>query len=134
MGNPQKVKFQDVDEVLTHLPHSELVIVQQLRSIVLNCLHDGGYERLSYNAPFYYYHGQMCFIWPASIPWGKLKHGVALGFIQGRKLSQGQNLLEFEGRKYVGRMIFTEPTQLDQTLIESMIFEAMAINEERRKR
>ena len=70
MGNPQKIKFRDVADFLSYLSGEEALIVDQLRSIVLDCLGDRGEERLSYNVPFYHYHGHLCLIWPASFPWG----------------------------------------------------------------
>lgn len=134
MGNPQKIKFHDVADFLSYLPEEELQLVQVLRTIVLDCLYDGGEERLSFNVPFYHRHGQLCFIWPASVPWGNVAEGVALGFIQGRSLSDPEQLLRFEGRKQVGRLIFTLPSQIQREQIELLLYEAMALNEEKRKR
>ena len=133
MGNPQKIKFRDVADFLSYLPAEELQLVQALRNIVLDCLYDTGEEKLSFNVPFYHRYGQLCFIWPASVPWGNLKTGVALGFIQGRSLSDPEQLLQFQERKQVGRVIFTHPGQLQREQIEALIYEAMALNEERRK-
>lgn len=130
MGNPQKIKFRDVADFLSYLSGEEALIVDQLRSIVLDCLGDRGEERLSYNAPFYHYHGQLCLIWPASVPWGRVDAGVALSFVQGKLLSDCGTLLELQDRKTIARKIYHHAREIDREQVEAWVFEAMAINED----
>ncbi|MCK5103307.1 MAG: hypothetical protein KAR17_10850, partial [Cyclobacteriaceae bacterium] len=79
MAKVQRVKFDSIQDLLNFLPKHELDIVQHLRSIVLACF-PNPIEKLSYNVLYYYQHSRVCFIWPSSVPWGKVqKNGVLLG-------------------------------------------------------
>ncbi|QTN38367.1 DUF1801 domain-containing protein [Cryomorphaceae bacterium] len=73
------IKFKTVEDFLDYLPEEELMVVEALRELIFDCL-PGVEERLNYNAPFYFGHKRMFFIWPASLPWGKVDQGVRLGF------------------------------------------------------
>ena len=101
-----------------------------LRSIILDCLDGRGQEKLSYNVPFYHYYGQLCFIWPSSVPWGRVEKGVALSFVQGKLLSNEDGLLELQDRKTVSRIIYHAQHEINREQVESWVFEAMAINED----
>src|SRR5688572_22518649 len=80
----QNVSFSNVDEFLEFLPDDERKIVEVLRNLVFNCI-PYCTEKLSYNVPFYRVNKNICFIWPASVQWGKTKsnNGVRLGFSNG---------------------------------------------------
>ena len=83
MNKFQNVQFNSVEEFPDFLPEDELRIVKFLRAIIKECI-PACKEKLAYNVPYYYRHSRICFIWPASIPWGKVeKHGVMLGFTNG---------------------------------------------------
>ncbi|MFA0960265.1 DUF1801 domain-containing protein [Roseivirga sp. BDSF3-8] len=129
MGNPQKESFSHVDELLYSLPTQERRIVDILRILIHTTL-PACREKLSYSVPFYYRHKAICFIWPASVPWGNLKEGVALGFSQGHLLDPDGEHLERQGRKVLGRMLFTHPGMIDASLIRTYLFEAEALDAE----
>ena len=79
MAKMQPVNFKHIDEFLDYLPEQERRLVDFLREIVLDCIPDAR-EKLSYNVPYYSRNRRICFIWPSSIPWGKVKkEGVMFG-------------------------------------------------------
>jgi Domain of unknown function (DU1801) len=127
----QKVSFNSVDDFLDYLPADELEIVQYLRKIVYNCI-PGIEENLSYNVPFFKKNKNICFVWPASVLWGKKKtyEGVRFGFAYGNLLSDEIGYLEKDERKQVYWKVFTELKQIDVDLLKMYIFEAAVIDEQ----
>lgn len=77
----QPVAFTNVRDFFAYLPPEELEVVELLRTIVLESIPDCK-EKLAYNVPFYYRYSRICFIWPGSVPWGKPKPGVEIGFVK----------------------------------------------------
>lgn len=118
--------------MLDFLPPDEEKIVAQLREIIFSCLSDAK-EKLSYNVPFYYRHSRICFIWPGSIPWGGINKGVLLGFCEGHLLSD-TSYLETGTRKSVFTKTFYTTKEIDREVISQLLFEAVWIDEEERKR
>lgn len=129
MANPQKIKFRSVEDFLDHLPEQERAVTEQLRSLVLDTL-PYCREKLSYNVPFYSQKGNICFIWPASVPWGNLQAGVALGFTKGHLLDPEGDHLQFDSRKAVGRMIFHSPADIDRQLVQAYLAQAELLNKD----
>lgn len=127
MNKIQKVKFRDIDDFLSYLSAEELKVVELLRHIIFDCIPNCE-EKLSYNVPFYYKHSRICFIWPASIPWGAVDKGVAIGFCKGNQLSDDINYLEKGERKEVYRKVFADTKDIDIDLLKSYIFEAVIID------
>jgi Mn-containing catalase len=75
MGNPQKIKFKNVSDFFENISAEELAIVEIIRELVLENVPDVK-EKLAYNGPFYYRQMRICYIWPASTPWGGLSERV----------------------------------------------------------
>lgn len=133
MAKIQKVKFNSIQDFLNFLPKHELDIVQHLRSIVLPCF-PHPLEKLSYNVPYYYQHSRVCFIWPSSVPWGKVsKNGVLLGFCNGYLLRDEINYLEKDTRKQVYVKTFNKIEDIDPHHIKTYIFEALLVDENLKK-
>ncbi len=125
----QNVEFQTVEEFLDYLPERERAIVDILREIIMDCMPDCT-ERLSYNVPYYYRHSRVCFIWPASVPWGKVKlDGVQLGFCKGFLLNDEINFLEKGNRKEVYVKTYFHPNDIDVDLLKAYLFEAIVVDE-----
>ncbi len=120
MGNPQKIHFDTIEEFLDYLPVDELEIVLFLRKIILECMPDCK-EKLAYNVPFYYRHSRICFIWPASVPWGKVAQGVAIGFCKGDSLMDES----FATTKFT----FNSIDEIDVDLLKQQIQEAILLDE-----
>lgn len=127
MNKAQPIRFNSIDEFLDSLPEEELKIVSLLRRIIFDCIPDVK-EKLSYNVPYYYRHSRICFIWPASVPWGNLKKGVAIGFCKGGELIDEFNYLEKGDRKHVRRRLFNSVKAIDVNSLKACLFEALLID------
>jgi hypothetical protein len=127
----QEVSFRNVDEFLDFLPEEELKITELLRKLIFDCLPEVT-EKLAYNVPFYKHHKNICFIWPASILWGKTKSytGVRLGFTSGYLMQDEINFLDKGSRKQMRSKDFTSVSEINVELLKSYIFEAIAIDEQ----
>jgi Domain of unknown function (DU1801) len=128
LGNPQKIKFRNVGDFLDGLPENELVIIEILRELILESIPNCK-EKLAYNVPFYYRHSRVVFIWPASVPWGSVKNGVALGFCKGTRLFD----LDTTDKKSVGRKVFTSAKGIDTNEIRQLLYEAVLLDEQDHK-
>jgi len=128
MTKIQPVKFRSTDDFLEFLEGPEKLITEELRRITLSALPDIQ-ERLSYNVPFYSRFKRICYIWPASIPWGGLKSGdgVAFGFCQGDKIRHG-GYLETGTRKYVRIRRYQSLKEIDSALLVDLLAEAYEID------
>jgi hypothetical protein len=127
----QNVKFKTVQEFLDYLPENELKVVNRLRKIVFDCLPDVT-EKLSYNVPFYKVHKTICFIWPASVKWGKQQtyEGVRFGFANGNLMSDSENYLEKGSRKQVYWRTFSSVKEINEDILKTYIFEAAIIDQD----
>ncbi len=126
----QSVSFRSVDEFLEYLPQDELQIVERLRALVFDSI-PGVTEKLSYNVPFYKGNKNICFIWPASVLWGKTKsyEGVRFGFTNGYLLHDEIGFLDKGNRKKGYWKDFTSLAEIDSALLKSYIIEASIIDE-----
>ncbi|HEY4617037.1 MAG TPA: DUF1801 domain-containing protein [Flavobacterium sp.] len=124
MGNTQGIQFKTVDEFLDGLPDHELEIVLFLRKIILECMPECK-EKLAYNVPFYYRHSRICFLWPATVPWGKVAKGVAIGFCKGDSFLDET----FETTKFASKLTFSSVDEIDIPLLKRQIYEAILIDE-----
>jgi hypothetical protein len=125
MENPQVVQFKSIDEFLDNLPEKELEIVLFLRKIILECMPDLK-EKLAYNVPFYYRHSRICYIWPASVPWGKVEKGVAIGFCKSASFLDQT----FETINFSSKSLFFSITEIDVVSLKQQIYEAILIDEQ----
>lgn len=129
MPSLQPIKFRSLDDFFCQLQGNEQAIVQDLRDIVLNSIPNVR-EKLSYNVPYYYRHQRICFIWPASVPWGNVKqNGVLFGFCQGHLLTDELAYLDRGNRKQVYTKTYTMPDEIDRTLLQAYLAEALEVDE-----
>jgi hypothetical protein len=126
----QQVSFRSVDEFLDYLPPDELAITEYLRKIVLACMPDAR-EKLSFNVPYYSLRAMVCFIWPASITWGKKKtyEGVRFGFAKGYLMEDDLNYLDKGNRKKIYWRDFQTIEEIDVPLLKTYLQEAILIDE-----
>jgi uncharacterized protein YdhG (YjbR/CyaY superfamily) len=126
----QNVSFKNVDEFLEYLPDSELKIVQLLRSLVFDCI-PMATEHLSYNVPYYKVNKNICFIWPASILWGKKQTytGVRFGLTNGHMIADEIEYFSKGDRKQVYWRDFSTVKEIDIDLLKSFIFDALMVDE-----
>lgn len=128
-----------VDEMLLELPKHERIVMDKLRSLILECL-PRATEKISYGVPFYTHHRMICFIWPPSAYGApKLKnvqneHRIGFGFCQGNLMSNEDGALLAEGRKQVYCMYFTSPGEINEEQIRALLYEAELIDESFQKK
>lgn len=128
MNKFQNVQFKSIDEFLDYLPENEFSIVEELRSLIYECIPDVK-EKLSYNVPFFKKKKTICFIWPATIPWGKVpKGGVQLCFTSGNLINDFAGFLELGTRKHVGIKTFYSLDEIEPELVKAYIFEALELD------
>ena len=124
------MKYESINDFLSFLPEHELVIVQFLRKLALDCF-PNPIKKLSYNVPYYYQHSRVCFIWPSSVPWGNVKKdGVLLGFCHGNLLRDEMNYLEKGNRKQVFVKTFHKIKDIDTDIVKTYIIEALFVDEQ----
>lgn len=112
------------------MPDNERELFDILRSIIHDTL-PHCVERLSYNAPYYYRFSRICFVWPASVPWGNVKgDGVLLGFCKGYLLGDEISYLDKGNRKEVYTKRFLIKKDIDFDLIRSYLLDAYILDEE----
>lgn len=126
----QPFSFKTLDDFLEHLTEDELEIVQVLRELIFECIPEVK-EKLSYNVPFYSKHKRICFIWPASVPWGNHKQeGVRLGFANGNLMNDDIGYLDKGERKQVYTKDFMSVKEIDVDIVRAYLFEAALIDEQ----
>jgi hypothetical protein len=137
MGSVKRISLKQTlyktpDEVFHSLQGDERDVAEILRDIVLTCI-PGCQEKLSFGAPFYYKNSRICYIWPGSIPWGQMiVDGVQFGFCKGYLL-EDTSWLEKQGRKEVYTIRYNHPSEIDADLLKAGIFDAIKIDELKRK-
>lgn len=125
MAFQKGLKFQSLVEFWEHLPENEQILVDVLRQITLETLPAGCKEKLTFNVPYYYGSKRICFIWPASVPWGGFSEGVMLGFSQGKKLADPDHYLTHGTNKQVFYKIFREVGEINEPAITALLKEAV---------
>jgi hypothetical protein len=130
----QNVKFSSVQECFEYIPEDERKIALILRGLVFDCI-PNIQEKLSFNVPFYKLNKGICFIWPASITWGKKEShkGVRFGFQHGNLLEDSNEYLAKEHRKQVYWRDFQRITEEDIENLKDLLFQAVIIDGEKRK-
>lgn len=78
-------------------------------------------------------HGSALYM-PASVPWGGLDAGVALGFCRGDLLSDPSGRLKKGNRKFVRSKIFLSEKEIEPRLLVSFLIEARDIDEKLQKK
>ena len=127
MNQFQKVHFRTIADFFDFLPEKEAVVAETLRELIKATLPEAT-EKLSYNVPFYRKRKNICFIWPAAVPWGNIVSGVQIGFTQGHLLQDEDHYLEQGRRKYVRVKSFQSISDIDVPLIRDLLLEAEAID------
>lgn len=128
MSRFQPVNFKDVEDLLLYIPKDELNIVNGLREAILDLI-PGCTEKLAYNVPFYYRNTRICFIWPASVPWGNVPlNGVQLGFCYGYLMNNGFEWLEKGNRKQVYSKTFYSIKDIDFEMVKIHLTEALEVD------
>lgn len=128
MNKFQKISFKTIHDFLAFLPENELQVVEILRKIIFDCIPECK-EKISYNVPYYVGNARICFIWPASVPWGNVKDGVAIGFCKGNLLSIGNTYFDTGSSTIVRKKTFLHKKEIDIPLLKSLLYEAVFIDQ-----
>lgn len=121
-------KTRNIDELYDELPGEERTTAIILREMIFETI-EVKREKLSWGAPFYYGYSPICYVWPASIPWGGIESGVALGFWRGKNLADPSYLDRGE-RKQLYRKLFYTPEEIDVERVQSLLLEAQDLDRE----
>ena len=126
------IRFATVQDCLDFLPADERALTEELRELIISEAPQLR-ERLSFNVPFYKLHRDVCFLWPASVLWGKRKtyEGVRFGFSYGVWLSDPSGYLERGDRKQVHWRDFLRFTRTDRAVIARLLAQAITLDQER---
>lgn len=126
----QNVNFNSIIEFFEYLPEDEREISLLLQDVIKATLPQIK-EKLSYNVPFYKLNKTICFIWPASIFWGKTKSydGVRLGFTYGYLIDPNSTYLDLGNRKYGAWIDFKSVEEIDVQKIVSFLNESAKVDE-----
>jgi hypothetical protein len=123
--NKSFFKINSIAHLIEILPENERLLVDILRSIIIENLPITCKEKISYNVPFFYGRKGICIIWPASIPRGGVKEGVLLGFWYGNKLMDEDKYLVHGTNKQIFYKIYKTPEEIDEVAIVKLLKEAV---------
>jgi len=126
------LRFTSIREMLDFLPPEERSLTERLRELIISEAPDLR-ERLSFNVPFYKGHRDVCFIWPASVLWGKQKtyEGVRFGLSYGSLVPGSEPYLQRGTRKQVLWRDLTALSDSDIRNIRNLLQAAVAVDQER---
>lgn len=126
------LRFATVQEMLDFLPPDERALTEELRELVISEATDLK-ERLSFNVPFYKQHRDVCFLWPASVLWGRKKSydGVRFGLTYGALVPGCEPYLQRGGRKQVLWRDLGSITTPDERSIRHLLRAALVVDRER---
>lgn len=126
------IRFSSVAALLDFLPADERALTEQLRELIISEAPDLK-ERLSFNVPFYKGRCDVCFIWPASVLWGKTKtdEGVRFGLSYGSLVPGCEPYLQRGERKQVCWRDLHRLTSSDERMIRTVLRAGLAVDLER---
>ncbi|MBK9416636.1 MAG: DUF1801 domain-containing protein [Flavobacteriales bacterium] len=118
--------------MLDFLPDDERDLTEQLRELIISEAPDLK-ERLSFNVPFYKGRRDVCFIWPASVLWGRTKtyEGVRFGLSYGSLVPGCEPYLQRGDRKQVCWRDLHRLTSTDERMIRTVLRAGFAVDLER---
>lgn len=118
-------KYQTVDEYILSQDESTRILIFFLRDIILSTSIEIT-ERLSFNCPFYYYKGMLCYI-------SLEKKRVYIGFCRGALLKNKYPVLEKNNRKLIASVAYKNPEEVDVAVIQSILKDSMELNNNKTK-
>jgi hypothetical protein len=126
------LRFATVQDLLDFLPADERELTVPLRELIISEAPELK-ERLSFNVPFFKGHSDVCFIWPASVLWGKHKtyEGVRFGLSYGTLVPGSEPYLQRDTRKQVLWRDLTTLSDTDIRQIRTLLQAAVTVDRER---
>ncbi|MBL7944817.1 MAG: DUF1801 domain-containing protein [Flavobacteriales bacterium] len=125
-------RFAAVSDLLDFLPADERALTERLRELIISEVPELK-ERLSFNVPFYKGRRDVCFLWPASVLWGRTKtyEGVRFGLSYGSLVPGCEPYLQRGERKQVCWRDLQELTDHDERRIRALLRAAVVVDQER---
>jgi len=115
--------MNEVQEYIAAQRSSQKEMLSVLRRWILD-LGPHAQEKISYKVPYFYFYGPLCYLNPAI-------DGVDLSFVNGKKLSNEQKLLEEKNRKTVASIRFHSLAEVEEReeQIRQILNEAAILNQ-----
>ena len=117
--------FNNILLLIADYPTSQRILATYLHHMIVD-LAPQMEVKITYNIPFYYCYGRLCYINPH-----KKTDGIDLGFCRGIELSNEQKLLEIKDRKVVCTIDFYTIKELKEKekFVQEILQEAILLNE-----
>lgn len=128
------MKIQSIAELFDLITEEERIIVDVLRTMILDFGKGEIKEKMAYNVPYFYRNHGMCIVWPSSIPRGGIKQGVLLGFWYGNMLSDTEAYLTHGTNKQIYYRIFLRAEDIDADAIRTLLSEALKYDQVKKKK
>jgi uncharacterized protein YdhG (YjbR/CyaY superfamily) len=115
--------MNEVQEYIASERPSQKEMMSVLRRWILD-LGPHAQEKISYKVPYFYFYGPLCYLNPAA-------EGVDLSFVNGKKLSNDQKLLEEKKRKTVASIRFHSLAEVEEReeQVRQILNEAAILNQ-----
>ncbi|MBK9247641.1 MAG: DUF1801 domain-containing protein [Ignavibacteria bacterium] len=127
----QNVNFASLEDCYAYVQPGELEIMNLFRQVILETIPHCT-EKLSYNVPYFYGNSRICYLWPASVPWGNVAmNGVQFGFCDGNQLVDKFSYLDKGNRKQVYYKQYSSVENVspdDITIIHELLLQAVTID------
>jgi hypothetical protein len=127
------LRFHSFVEFWEYISPQERIMVDYLRTIVLETLPPGTKEKLTFNVPYYYGKRRICLIWPGSIPCGGFKKGVMLGMCQGNRLQDPDGYLTHGTNKQIFYRIYQAVEEIEKKPVIALLKEAILFDNQLKK-
>jgi uncharacterized protein YdhG (YjbR/CyaY superfamily) len=114
-----------VDEYIESLPAEKREIAEQLREMIISLI-PNVQEKLSFNIPFYHYHGMFCYL-------NEVKDGIDLGLCRGKDLIDVLPQLEQGKRLMVASVIIRTKKEIQTKNIQDVLLTAANWQEEAKR-
>lgn len=128
------MKIHSIPELYEAISSDERILVDALRSIILETGRGTIREKIAYNVPYFYGRHGICIVWPSGIPRGGISEGVLLGFWYGNRLRDEDNYLTHGTNKQIYYRIFTSIDPIELEPIQKLLQEAMDYDEVKKKK
>ena len=111
----------DVDAYITTIEGPQKQLLRVLHELILTQF--DLQPKIRFRIPFYYNKSWVCYLNPIK------KDGVELCFLRANELSNESGALDFKDRKQVAGISYFSPEEIDETVLNPIIQEALILDE-----
>jgi len=123
------MKVHNLAQLYERIPEDQFLILDVLRTLVIETLGETFKEKISFNVPYFYGKKGICLIWPAAIPRGGFKSGVLLGFWRGNELEDLDQYLTHGTNKKIFYKIYQSVDEIDVDAVIKLLQEAKTLDQ-----